>query len=251
MEMIFYSMNRSRSLRLFGLSDPVDPIALKRSYRRLAVRWHPDRPLNRLPLRRHWAQKRMRQINMARDILNADLGRQSLPRKSKPRTPSVKAQYRATGKASLSIGRRPSVDPAFFRYANDADAWWKMGRLEKALAGYNAAIRIYGASAAAFNNRGLIYRTMGRYTKALADLNRAVRLSPTLVSAHINRGDVHAALGRYEKAVADYDRAIALDPSIPYTYRKRGMALYRLGNLNKAQSDLHLAHRLALADSHR
>ena len=89
-----------------------------------------------------------------------------------------------------------------------------LGRyLAKALADIDAAIRLDPNVAAAYLNRGVIYKSLGRYVEALTDYDTAIRIDPNYVEAYFNRGIAYGDLGQHVDALADYDAAIRLDPS--------------------------------------
>ena len=68
-------------------------------------------------------------------------------------------------------------------------------------------------SAAAFNNRGLVFSNTRQYGKALEDFNRAVELNPANSSAYYNRGVVYREKGMFREAAADMERYCALVPA--------------------------------------
>jgi tetratricopeptide (TPR) repeat protein len=142
-------------------------------------------------------------------------------------------------------------------YNNRASYYYDQGEYQKALADYDAAIRLpplLGQAHAAkrrsayFNDRAITYVGLGRYAEALSDEDQAVQLRPTEASYYFNRGIVYFLAGRYVEARDDFDRAITAAPVANPTYfQQRGMAYRRLGMEDKARVDLKQAEMLRSA----
>ncbi|QQE63640.1 hypothetical protein GFS31_03080 [Leptolyngbya sp. BL0902] len=108
----------------------------------------------------------------------------------------------------------------------------KLGYFQDALAIFTQVLRLDGACAKAYYNRGCAYRDLNQYRQALDDFSTALSLDPQLASAYINRGNVYYLMGELAAGLADLDRAIALQPSALKAYGSRGrlkldMADYR------------------------
>ena len=108
------------------------------------------------------------------------------------------------------------------------------GRLDAALASFDAAIARNPFYAQAFNVRGGILHALKRFDEALVSFDKAIGLKPHDASAFSNRGITLTALGRLEAALASYDRAIALDPTFAEAYNNRGNLLTALKRLDEA-----------------
>jgi tetratricopeptide (TPR) repeat protein len=74
----------------------------------------------------------------------------------------------------------------------------------------------------AYSNRGVTYAALGQHTKALADYDAAIRIDLSYAKAHYNRGNSYKALGRHAEALADYAAAIHLDPNFASAYLSKG-----------------------------
>ncbi len=64
------------------------------------------------------------------------------------------------------------------------------GRLLKAL-----RVQVYPEYAAAYNNRGIVYRSLGQHERAIEDYNEAIRLNPQNPLPYTNRGVAYGGLG--------------------------------------------------------
>ena len=108
---------------------------------------------------------------------------------------------------------------------NRGNTYLDRGDFDRALADFNAAIRLMPNDRLPYNNRGLVYYHKGDFKRAIADFSAAIKLDPTLIDAYIGRGLTHERLGRSADAIADYRRALLLDP----TNRDGASGLKRLG----------------------
>ena len=107
-----------------------------------------------------------------------------------------------------------------------------------ALADYDRALDLDGASAYARVNRGVLRLVQGDYEGALADLDVAIAAMPTLTDAHAQRGSALTSLGRREEAFAAYARALELDPDHVLTLASRAHTHLRTGDLAAALADV-------------
>lgn len=135
---------------------------------------------------------------------------------------------------------RPAPDPEQCN-ASDPDT-----RIE----GCNALIALSEKSpdlqAAAYLKRGVAYRLKGQFDKAIADYNAALRINPHYAEAYNNRGDAQDALGQYDKAIADADMALKIKPDLAAAYDTRGQAKIHRGDVAGGQEDLAMAKDLGL-----
>jgi tetratricopeptide (TPR) repeat protein len=126
------------------------------------------------------------------------------------------------------------------------------GDYDKAIRACNKAIKLDTECAAAYNQRGLLYKTKSRthlqrvdvyadkygkhrafeefrrfygaYRRAIDDFSTAIALEPHNAAFYKNRGETHneAMFGQSEDAIKDYTKAISLDPNDADTYIKCG-----------------------------
>src|SRR5947207_3376064 len=89
------------------------------------------------------------------------------------------------------------VDPSLLS-AEDTKALFSRAVEAAKKRDYNRAISIYGRiiqlnpqSAAAYNNRGIVYTDTANYDKAIADLNEAIRLNSKDPRYYLNRGNAY------------------------------------------------------------
>ena len=88
-------------------------------------------------------------------------------------------------------------------------AW--SGRLDKAIAAFDAALLVAPNLPAAYLNRGLVYDRLGRTEDAIADLNRAVSYAPRSARSYYNRSVILRKYGDPKRALLDERQAVRLD----------------------------------------
>src|SRR5207237_5959052 len=71
-------------------------------------------------------------------------------------------------------------------------------------------------------NRGLTYFILLQLDRAIADYDAAIKLKPDSTETLTNRGNAYMGRGQYDRAIADYDAAISLKPDAALTFINRG-----------------------------
>ncbi len=104
----------------------------------------------------------------------------------------------------------------------------------RAVASFDASLRLQPNAADTFNNRGIALQNLRRLNEALADFDKALALRPNLAVAHFNRGIVLHELHRLDEALASYDKALALQPDHAEAHDNRGSVLQDLRQLEEA-----------------
>ena len=117
---------------------------------------------------------------------------------------------------------------------NRGFAFKQLGRPADAAAAYETALRIDPNLVEARHNLAVVLNEMGRLDEALVAADAAIRLKPAAAEAHYNRGIVLAGLGRHEEALAAYDRSLKYRPAYPEARIARGSSLRNLGRLDEA-----------------
>jgi len=107
---------------------------------------------------------------------------------------------------------------------------------DRALAVYDAAIRIIPNNPILFHDRGLMWRRKGDLDKALADLDRAIRFGFSDADLYNDRGLIWLEKGRYQRAIADFDRARRIDPKLVDASINRDIALRRESELARGSA---------------
>jgi tetratricopeptide (TPR) repeat protein len=119
----------------------------------------------------------------------------------------------------------------------------------RAIADYDAALRLDASLARTYLNRALAHKNEGEYDRALADANKSMELAPGDAVALRGRGDIYVARGKkaqgdFDAAIADYTEAIRLDPRDATAYRHRGLAYEAKGDGARASADYNMVIEL-------
>ena len=111
------------------------------------------------------------------------------------------------------------------------------GNYDLAIENFNEAIKLKPDFAAAYTNRGLVYRNKRNYDRAIEDHTKAIELNPDYAEAYFNRGNTYTEKGDFDLAIVDFTKAIELKPDFADVYNNRGMAYTEKGNLDLAIAD--------------
>jgi lipoprotein NlpI len=126
------------------------------------------------------------------------------------------------------------------------------GRLDRAIADYDEAIRGNSEYAGAYNNRGNVWLKKGDLGRAESDFDQAILIDPKFAMPYNNRGVVLLRKGDFDHAIGNFDYAIRLRPEYVKWYRNRGGAWLQKGDLQRAIADCDSAIKLDQnnADAH-
>ena len=91
-------------------------------------------------------------------------------------------------------------------------AFRETGRPEKAMAGFESAVRLAPELAEAWNNLGVAQDEQRLAKKARKSYQTAIDLQPDYISPHLNLGILHQKAGRFKAAEAHYDRVLKIQP---------------------------------------
>ena len=139
------------------------------------------------------------------------------------------------------------LDPGFAAaYNNRGLVFRRLNETEKAIDDYTEAIRLDPEFAAAYNNRGLAYEILEEFQRAFQDFADAIRVYPQYAEAFYNRGNRHARIGRYARSVEDYSEAIHLNPGYADAFYNRALSHTLSGADEEAQRDVESAVALGV-----
>jgi lipoprotein NlpI len=116
--------------------------------------------------------------------------------------------------------------------------------LDRAIADYSEAIKLYPSYAVAYNNRGFAYVSKQDYDRAIADFSQAIKLDPKYAAAFYNRGAAYSVRNEYDRAIADFSAAIQLEPNFAAAFYNRGTAYAAKNEYDSAIVDFNEAIRL-------
>ena len=118
-------------------------------------------------------------------------------------------------------------DMQFYIYENRAAAYFAFGDRQRALADYDAAVKLAPKNADLYYNRGVFYAAQPDDEAALRDFNAALGINARLVPALRQRAKIYQARGNFDGALADYSQAITLEPNTALLWAERGYVSLR------------------------
>jgi tetratricopeptide (TPR) repeat protein len=123
-------------------------------------------------------------------------------------------------------------------------AYYRLGKLDQALACYNEAIRLAPSMAEAYYNRSLVYTDKGQFETAISDGTKALNIDRTNAKALNNRGLAYMKMGYLDRAVEDLNEALRLDDRLAEAYLNRGVAYNAQSKFKDAAADFEKAYLL-------
>jgi serine/threonine-protein kinase len=173
--------------------------------------------------------------------------------------PRVAAGYRFRAKAYLGLGDRPKAvadyDAALRLKPNDpqvlaerAAELLKQRRHADAVADCDAALRLDPGRVDLFAVRGRAYAMLGESAAAFADLDAAIHADPDHAADYLTqRAKLHLECGHPQAALDDAAAALRLAPDLRAAFEVRALAYRDLGDPASAAADFAEAARGTVA----
>lgn len=117
---------------------------------------------------------------------------------------------------------------------NRGNARSRQGRLQEALADYNAAIARCPWSVDPVLNRGVVLEALDRFEEASIDYRTVLAAAPGDPAAWNNLGNASAGMGQWQKAVEYYGTAARLAPEFSFAAANEALARYQVGDTDAA-----------------
>ena len=146
--------------------------------------------------------------------------------------------YKALGKYNKAISKYKAaveLKPDYAEAQNNlGNALCDLGKHEKAISCYNKAIELKVDYTEAYYNLGNTLNELKRYEEAIIVLNKSIELKPDFPEAYNNLGNALNELDRYEEAIIVLNTSIELKPDFSEAYNNLGIALNELGRHEEA-----------------
>lgn len=120
-------------------------------------------------------------------------------------------------------------------------ALFDQGKVEEAIAQYQAALEINPDYAEACNNLGNALLQEGKVDEAIAHLQRALQINPDYAEACNNLGNALLQQGKVDEAIAQLQRSLQINPDDASAHDILGNALLQKGNANEAIAQYQVA----------
>lgn len=130
---------------------------------------------------------------------------------------------RALADYDAAIRLDPTLADAYYRRASAQTV------RERALADYDEAIRLNPRSSDFYFMRGTVHLQNNDHDRAIADFGQSARLDPGQLMAYAKRGEAHVAKHQYDHAIADYTHVLRRAPGFEAAYRRRAYAYVQRG----------------------
>jgi len=146
-------------------------------------------------------------------------------------SPQAMAQYTLDQEAELTLWTDYIRDYAndAFGYVSRADIHLEAREFAKAIADYDAALRVDQYNTDAYVKRGNAKCQMNNLEGALRDYSIALEINPKLQDARFNVGRVYYRIQNYAKAVENMRASVAGGNSAPEFYFELARAEYKAG----------------------
>lgn len=102
----------------------------------------------------------------------------------------------------------------FYALANRAIGFRINGEYDRAIADFDAAVRINPNIAGLYLERGLAYDAKGEHLPAIRDFSEAIERRYDLVQAHFGRAIAYQANGQPDLSIVDMNNAMKLDRNL-------------------------------------
>ena len=119
-------------------------------------------------------------------------------------------------------------------HGNLGRAYLERDQLDKAIAEFEAALKIRPQSHKMYYNLGFAYEKKGLIKQAVNLYNETLRLKPDYVDAHFNLGNIYVRTGRLNDAVRAYQSVLEADPQDAEARNNLGVIYARQGKLDQA-----------------
>lgn len=153
---------------------------------------------------------------------------------------STREYGRALDAANMAIKLLPKKDVEYltFAYSYRSKTYLCLGDTVKALADYNAAIKIDPKNTDSYNDRAQIYYEQERYDLADADYRKMTELKPGDVMGYMGLGRNANAQEHWEDAVRQFDYVTKLASEYSSGYSFRAESYIGMKKWNEATDDI-------------
>lgn len=112
---------------------------------------------------------------------------------------------------------------------------WVRNDLPRALELTGQAIDAAPNETDGYELRALLYRRLGRLEDAVADYDAAIKVAPRRAELYEERGSTQFRAGKIEESIADYDRYLAIRPDQEPFHWQRGISYYYAGHYEEGR----------------
>jgi curved DNA-binding protein CbpA len=182
---------------VLGVSRSTSVDELKKQYRKLALKFHPDRNQH------SDTEEHFKDISEAYAVLSNTEKRQLYDQYGHA---GVNGRYsREDIFQSARGGGFDSND--VWGWRNKGGALYSLGKYDEAIQCYDKAIDIDPDNPVVWNNKGLALSSLGKYDEAIQCYDKVIGIDPNDADAWNNKGLALSSLGNADEAKKCYDRS--------------------------------------------
>ena len=152
--------------------------------------------------------------------------------------------YYAAGKYELALKENNKLEEEAGKddrlHSRQAECYRHLGMHAAAIAELDQILAKEG-DWKAYCERGICYRLLGKFDRAIADFTAAIEEDPRYAFPYYSRGWCYELTGRNDLALEDYNLGIDIDPDYPYIFLERGLVLKKMGRIEDACADFETA----------
>jgi curved DNA-binding protein CbpA len=211
---------------VLGVTKSASIDELKRQYRKLALKFHPDRNQH------EDTQEHFKEISEAYAVLSDSKKRQLYNSYGHA---GVNGQY-SNQDIFQGVQRGGGFDSNdAWGWRNKGSALYFLGKYDEAIKCYDESIKIDPNNPIVWNNKGLALYYLGKYEESITSYEHAITIDPSDADAWNSKGNSLDALKKYEEAILAYEHAITIDPSDADAWNSKGDSLNSLGKSDEAK----------------
>ncbi len=187
---------------VLGVTKSASIDELKRQYRKLALKFHPDRNQHAD------TQEHFKEISEAYAILSDTRKRQLYDSYGHA---GVNGQY-SNQDIFQGVQRGGGFDSNdAWGWRNKGSALYFLGKYDEAIKCYDESIKIDSSNPIVWNNKGLASYYLEKYDEAILAYEHAITIDPSDADAWNSKGNSLNSLGKSDEAKKCYDKAKELE----------------------------------------
>ena len=187
---------------VLGVTKSASIDELKRQYRKLALKFHPDRNQH------EDTQEHFKEISEAYAVLSDSKKRQLYNSYGHA---GVNGQY-SNQDIFQGVQRGGGFDSNdAWGWRNKGSALYFLGKYDEAIKCYDESIKIDPNNPIVWNNKGLALYYLGKYEEAITSYEHAITIDPSDADAWNSKGNSLNSLGKRDEAKKCLDKAKELD----------------------------------------
>ena len=187
---------------VLGVSKSSSIDELKKQYRKLALKFHPDRNQHQD------TEEHFKELSEAYAVLSDTRKRELYDQYGYA---GVDGRY-SNQDIFQGVQRGGGFDSNdAWGWRNKGSALYFLGKYEEAIKCYNQSIKIDPSNPVVWNNKGLALYHLGKYDEAITSYEHVITIDPSDADAWNSKGDSLNSLGKKDEAKKCYEKSEELE----------------------------------------